>query len=172
MESYSSTKTSTQIGCYTASSKEDGSVTINLLIRAMYPVNLSGDCLCLHSDVGVPTCFVASSLNLLASVVCLLPCLMDGSAWVFYSTPWSSACACSISWGSSVGTYSSSSTCKSSSLSRDNRMAFSSSNFISRLTTINMMFKKYTQYLWGVSYHVEIIQTICIPMDSICVEIC
>ena len=44
-----------------------------MLIRAMYLVNLSRHCLCLCTKVGVPTCSVASSLNLSTYVVCLLP---------------------------------------------------------------------------------------------------
>ena len=80
MKSYSSTMESTHVGSCATSSKEDGSVTIHLLIRAMYPVYQSGDCLCLRCDVVTPTFCATSSFSLSASVVRFLPCLMFGYA--------------------------------------------------------------------------------------------
>jgi len=45
MESYSSTMALAQIGYSTTSSKEDGFGSTHPLIRAMYPMYLSGDLL-------------------------------------------------------------------------------------------------------------------------------
>jgi hypothetical protein len=54
----------------------------------MYPANRSGDCLCLHSEIGAPIFYATSSLNLSASVVRFLPFLMDGSVTHYFHNPY------------------------------------------------------------------------------------